>query len=403
MESVLAFLGFSYSTSANIAPKKFFGNFFAHLHDHFIPHPRNNYHPHIFGNRLTTLFSMLLVVVKIFSLSYLSFGPALPVFSSAITSENVFNLTNQSRTSFGLKSLTQNPVLSQAAQFKADDMAKKGYFSHTSPDGRLPWSFIQGAGYNYIMAGENLAVNFFEAESMSQAWMNSESHKANILNKNFEEIGIGIAEGQYGGKTSIFVVQMFGVPAEQNIVLKSEPTVVQFQSVPQLEPNKNPGLQIAGVRTEIRGGSLAVSVETNEVAVKVLAIYGHRAVWLYPKAGGNLWQSDILLGKLAEAESKLSIKAFGMSGEVREKPVMAFAPSVLANYDFSGKSSAKVHKVFGQSFNLQNFQYRFYLFFVAGILASLCLAIAIRKHIQHISLVANGSFVAILAILLWMG
>jgi len=203
-----------------------------HIHDHFIPHARNNYHPHILARRNLGLMSGLLVAVRIFTFALLSFGPVLPAFSSAITEQNIISLTNESRQQFSVAVLTENQILDKAAQAKADDMLAKGYFAHNSPDGRTPWDFITSAGYSYLMAGENLAVNFTEAESVETAWMNSPGHKANILNKNFQDIGIGISQGTYQGHTAIFVVQEFGLPAAQPVALTDTPTKVQTNNVP---------------------------------------------------------------------------------------------------------------------------------------------------------------------------
>ena len=183
-----------------------------HLHDHFIPHHRNNYHPHILGHRSLALFSALLVAVKIFTISLVSFGPVLPVFSSAITGENIISLTNESRKSFNLPALVSNQLLAKAAQAKANDMLAKGYFAHNSPDGKTPWDFIVSAGYSYLSAGENLAVNFVEAESVEAAWMNSPGHKANILNTKFVEIGVAAERGIWDGRNVWMAVQEFGLP-----------------------------------------------------------------------------------------------------------------------------------------------------------------------------------------------
>src|SRR6185369_1735151 len=102
--------------------------------------------------------------------------------------------------------------LAQAAQAKADDMVAKQYFSHTSPDGRSPWDFISAAGYKYQAAGENLAVNYQQAEEVETAWLNSPGHRANLLNPVFKEIGIGVASGNFQGNNVTFVVQEFGTP-----------------------------------------------------------------------------------------------------------------------------------------------------------------------------------------------
>ena len=208
MEYVLNIIGVpSYGLKRAFAPLGVFGR---HLQNHFIPHPRNNYHPHILGHRALALFSVLLLSAKIFTIALLAWGPIAPAFSSAITEPNIINLTNQSRVQYGEAALTENSELDKAAQAKADDMLARGYFAHVTPDGRTPWSFITAAGYNYLMAGENLAVNFTEAEDVETAWMNSPGHRANILNKDFVEIGIGVSQGQYEGHNAIFVVQELG-------------------------------------------------------------------------------------------------------------------------------------------------------------------------------------------------
>ena len=122
-------------------------------------------------------------------------------------------LTNEARTEEALNPLTQSEVLERAAQLKADDMAAKGYFSHTGPDGSQPWKWFSQVRYRYEYAGENLAVNFDESEDVVDAWLNSPTHRANILKGSFTEIGVGIATGTYKGKEAVFVVQFFGKPA----------------------------------------------------------------------------------------------------------------------------------------------------------------------------------------------
>ena len=72
-------------------------------------------------------------------------------------------------------------------------MAQKGYFAHVSPEGLTPWYWLGEVGYTFSHAGENLAVNFAEPEEVVDAWMNSLAHRTNILNGNFQEIGIAIS------------------------------------------------------------------------------------------------------------------------------------------------------------------------------------------------------------------
>jgi hypothetical protein len=95
---------------------------------------------------------------------------------------------------------------------KANDMAAKSYFAHTSPEGLTPWYWFKKAGYVFSYAGENLAVNFRETQDVENALLASPTHRANILDPHFTEIGIATAEGIYKGNTATFVVESFGKP-----------------------------------------------------------------------------------------------------------------------------------------------------------------------------------------------
>jgi len=133
-------------------------------------------------------------------------------FALAATSDQIINLTNTERTQNSLNTLTANGDLAQAAQAKAQDMFKDGYFAHISPDGTTPWDFIKGAGYEYSYAGENLAIGYDNGAELVNAWMNSPLHRANILNEKFSEIGVAVVNGNYNGENTDIVVQMFGTP-----------------------------------------------------------------------------------------------------------------------------------------------------------------------------------------------
>lgn len=123
---------------------------------------------------------------------------------------NVVVLTNKDRTANGLSELKVNTKLSEAAYQKALDMIKNDYFAHVSPSGKTPWSWMEAENYDYIYAGENLAINFKTPDATETAWMNSPSHRENILNKNYDEIGVAEAVGVINGQESVVVVAMFG-------------------------------------------------------------------------------------------------------------------------------------------------------------------------------------------------
>ncbi len=180
---------------------------------YFIPHKHNDHKPHIL--RLKGTFLMLAIIFfieAIFLVQIFVLFPNVKFFAEILVSALVQD-TNANRLADNLSDLKINPLLMQAAQAKADDMAVNSYFAHTSPSSVTPWYWFQKAGYEYIYAGENLAINFSDSEDVVNAWMNSAGHRANILNGYFTEIGIGIAKGIYQKKETVFIVQMFGRPA----------------------------------------------------------------------------------------------------------------------------------------------------------------------------------------------
>ncbi|HUX35833.1 MAG TPA: CAP domain-containing protein, partial [Candidatus Paceibacterota bacterium] len=146
----------------------------------------------------------------------------------AIYPQVLVSYANEARVQvLGGDKLATSPTLEEAAKMKAEDMAKNGYFAHTSPAGKTPWYWLDQAGYNFSYAGENLAVNFVGSEDVQNAWMASPSHKENILNPNFSEIGIATATGTYQGKEAIFVVEFFGTPAVSELAKVTETPVSQ--------------------------------------------------------------------------------------------------------------------------------------------------------------------------------
>jgi len=167
--------------------------------------------------------ALLAVFIGVFAFSALGYAIA-----SSITADNIIKLVNDARTGEGLKALQENSKLSKAAEEKAQDMIKDDYFAHNSPDNKTPWYWIEKSNYDYKYAGENLAMNFSSAEDEQKAWMKSESHRKNILNSNYQEIGVAVEEGKIDGQSTTVVVQMFGsrpdfIPAGKPVAEKTLP------------------------------------------------------------------------------------------------------------------------------------------------------------------------------------
>lgn len=117
--------------------------------------------------------------------------PATPAATNDSFIQKVFELTNDQRHSAGLQPLQLNEKLDDTAESHSQDMAVNHYFSHDSLDGSSASDRAKNEGYNYSTFGENIAAGQATPEDVVQAWMNSPGHRANILNPNFKDIGIG--------------------------------------------------------------------------------------------------------------------------------------------------------------------------------------------------------------------
>ncbi|MCI8805789.1 MAG: serine protease [Clostridiales bacterium] len=125
--------------------------------------------------------------------------------AQANMAQEVLKLVNAERAKQKLPPLKLNTALSNVAQLKSEDMKNKNYFDHTSPTYGSPFNMMKQFGINYKYAGENIAKGQKTAADVVTAWMNSEGHRANILNKNFTDMGLGYVKS---GSTTYWT-QMF--------------------------------------------------------------------------------------------------------------------------------------------------------------------------------------------------
>ncbi len=225
-----------------------------HLKHLFIPHEHNEYKPHFF--REVSVAILIAVSLALFSLSAGSayVAKATELGKRVIVSV-LIDLTNQNRLAAGLSALRHNSLLDKSSLLKARDMIENNYFSHESPTGVTPWHWFDKVGYSFVYAGENLAVNYFDSESVDKAWLNSPAHKANIMNSRYEEIGISAQNGVYKGSDTIFVVQMFGTPlsgVEEEEVIEAPKVIAKIEEKTEVKSlvvvNKSPEQKLAIVQ-----------------------------------------------------------------------------------------------------------------------------------------------------------
>jgi uncharacterized protein YkwD len=200
--------------------------------------------------RLGAEAALAVLIVAVFSVTSLqSVLLRTPQLASVISAVLV-DLANTDRVSEDVGMLKVSPVLQAAAQAKANDMAAKGYFAHVSPEGLDSWYWFRQAGYSFTYAGENLAADFSDSADVEKAWLASPTHRANLMNAHFTEIGIATAEGTYEGHPTTFVVQMFGTPAPSRLA--------QGASQTQAAASSEKPASVAAVSSEASGSNAQV-------------------------------------------------------------------------------------------------------------------------------------------------
>lgn len=132
---------------------------------------------------------------------------------SFLTKTGVIRWTNLQREKNNLPPLEENSILSAMAEEKVKDMFENQYFAHDSPSGVGVGDLAKNFGYEFIAIGENLALgNYKDDEALLEAWMASPGHRENILNTQYQEIGIAVERGLFEGKYTWLAVQHFGLP-----------------------------------------------------------------------------------------------------------------------------------------------------------------------------------------------
>jgi hypothetical protein len=260
----------------------------------FIPHDENDYKPHFFRE----VGVSMLLFISIFLLGSSagsSFFLHKTVLGAEVASSVLIDLTNESRQENSQNPLIRSSKLDWAAELKAKDMASKEYFSHNSPEGVTPWHWFKEVGYSFLYAGENLAINFTDSSDVEEAWLNSPTHRANIMNTEFREIGMATVQGVYKNYPTIYIVQMFGTPAYGKTVLDTKDTLappVKFQAEKiatttlqvASSTEKAPTGDIKGVYTQASStaSTTPVSVLEKVVSTQDLAIVKNTSVASIP-------------------------------------------------------------------------------------------------------------------------
>jgi len=184
----------------------------SHAKQVLVPHKANEYRPHLIrAHGIIAVLVIALLAQVVYGFVTTGHLSVLAKESNIQTAE-LLSSTNAERAKVGADELQVNAQLSDAAFLKAQNMFAEQYWAHVSPSGIEPWKWFGDVGYNYSYAGENLAKNYPTAEATVTAWMNSPTHRENLLKKEYVDVGFAVVTGELEGQPTTLVVALYGAP-----------------------------------------------------------------------------------------------------------------------------------------------------------------------------------------------
>lgn len=194
-----------------------------------IPTKENDHKPHILHPHRLAFYSIAAIALKVIVFLVLLSLPLSLILSPEVLATNsnkIVELTNNLRKAKGLPPLTNSYLLHNSAYNKAQDMLVNQYFAHTGPDNKNVLNWVRAAGYQFTIAGENLAVGFAGPEDVLDGWKKSITHYNNLVDTDYQEIGASFIQGVYQGVKTSFAVQHFAKP----VIKYSNQTNINIQN-----------------------------------------------------------------------------------------------------------------------------------------------------------------------------
>lgn len=283
---------------------------------------------------------------------------------SAVLPSVVVDLTNDERKDERLKTLVRNPLLDEAARLKAIHMRDNDYFEHFSPEGVSPWYWFDEVGYDYVHAGENLAVFFDDSEDVVKAWMDSPLHKDNILKAEYTEIGVATVEAEHKGYKTVFVVQLFGTPAQK-------PTLAQTAPQPVVVPEETVELASTQDEKKVFGVESVVTETLPEPEEEIAQI---------PETSIEELPEDVSVEEVPQIEPEKTnlvepLQIENKTVYVSDHANTSTVPIISATNGTSERSSVGIETIL-------NVFYVFLLFVVGGL--SVASIVSAEKRLQHV-------------------
>ncbi len=388
-----------------------------YLKDLFIPHRGNGYKPKSLHHKRVLFHAISAISIKMIATAFVFSYPLTAWLTPDLAveqSKKIISLTNGVRASLSLPALTESSKLNQAAFAKVQDMFVGQYFAHASPEGKGLNSFLKKAGYDYSVAGENLAMGFSGPNEIVEAWKKSPTHYSNLVDTDFKEIGVALADDIFEGANTTLTAQYFGSPNDEvkpvpaakvepkpkadTIVKKSSNDVVLGSASSQ---NVVPQAKIV-VDTPEKKKEVVIKVEavlppeTKEASASVL----NQTVPLAKTYEGQWQGSSVVSVKDQEpVVVPASVTTVDEGGEVStvDLPAENIYPvktSRLKQYFILRDNPNKVMD------NIINISSGYFYFILILAIISLALSILIQIRRQHPHIIASGTGLIILLILL---
>ncbi len=242
-----------------------------------IPNYKNSFHPFLIRKPLLVLYTACLLTVNFLSPNFRE-----TAYAGSVKSSVLVEMLNNERRAHGLNELNIDSRLVTAAYDKAEDIFDKQYWSHYGPSGETPWQFILGSGYDYVYAGENLAKGFNSSEGVHNAWMASKTHRENMLNANYQDVGIAVVPGELNGEYVILVVEMFGsLSSEPAESLPETYSVLGNYEIDITFPNQGDILADNFTRIKGRAGSGGIVLNLFDNEEEIADLICEEGVWDY--------------------------------------------------------------------------------------------------------------------------
>ncbi len=366
--------------------------------NYFIPNDRNDFKPKILRTKPLAIIAITLLLLKASVAGYLFFiYPNLAKMSELIQNE-VYSLININRADNNVPVLSMNDKLNEIARKKAEDMIKQNYFAHKNPDGKMIWDMIGRGEYPYLYVGENLAINFTSAQSVSSALMLSASHRKNILNPKYSEIGVAVVAGEINGKKTNVLVQLFAYPKAVTAAL-AVATSPKQETAPALLDKEKEEPPVQPVEPAVAAADNTESAVEPPLAVNGAkpdksAVANSQVLPVEHKDGGNkslaeaeqpLAESRVLSAETEAGDNKIPADAKKtIVKEFENKKIIEESPNKELEAMASVKEvSVEVPRQYGSATKVIN--YSQYIFIAALVLLILLLLvnILVRAGIQH--------------------